>query len=166
MNAEQFITKYNNNTFKDEYKNRQDFLEYFKKTYPEEYIKYREITNQKRREYLDKMKVEDPEKYEIYRINRNKVLLKHYYNNKTWYKNYYKQYIKNPINREKNRKRASEWYWNNKDKQKKNYKVKEHKLKEYKVKSIKKDINYKENTKKPAIIIEKLKNKITIDFSI
>jgi len=164
MNVGEFITKYNNHSYSDEYKNRSEFLEYFKKTSPEEYKKYRENANKKRREYLDKMKVEDPEQYDIYRINRNKVLLKHYYNNKTWYQNYYKEYIKNPINREKNSKRASEWYWNNKEKPKKKDKVKEDKLKSINKDKLKED--YKEKTKHPAIIIEKLKNKITIDFSI
>ena len=157
MNAGQFITQYNSNTFSDEYKDRSEFLEYFKKTYPEEYRKHRDKVNKRRREYMKKIKVENPEKYDIWRKKNNIRLLEKYHKDKTWYQNYYKEYIKNPINREKNNKRSKEWYWKNKEKDK----IKEDEI----------DINFLDEVKekikrKPALKIDKLENPIVINFSL
>ena len=185
MNGGEFITKYNNHSFSDEYKNRGEFLEYFKKTSPEEYRKYRDKKNKERNEYIKKLKVEDPEKYESHRKKHNSRLLKNYYKNKTWYQNYYKEYIKNPINREKNIKRAKEWYWNNKSKNKdkqeiiknktiknktiKNKTIKD-KVKLDEAKKEKKEMiyfnKYTKTEKKPAIKIDKLSEPIIINFSL
>ena len=162
-----FRTKYILGNYPEEFDSRTEYMNYFKKTYPLEYKKYRDHLNHTRHERENAM---SPEKREENRLKRNARMRQYYHKNKAWYQAYYREYIKDPVNRKKNTMRAREWYYRNKKAQI----LKEKDLKDKKVK----DKQYSERKnketfqsssegreRKSALTSKKFETPITLDFS-
>lgn len=153
-----FRTKYILGNYPEDFDSRTEYMNYFKKTYPLEYKKYRDHLNHTRHERENKY---SPEKREENRLKRNATMRQYYHKNKAWYQAYYREYIKDPVNRKKNTMRAREWYYKNKKSQI---------LKEKEVKKVKKvkDKQYSErknNERKSALTRKIFETPITLDFS-
>jgi hypothetical protein len=154
-----FRTKYVLGNYPEEFDSRTEYLKYFQKTYPLEYIKYRDHLNHTRHKREESY---SPEKREEQRLKRNARMRQYYQENKPWYQEYYREYIKDPVNRKKNTIRAREWYYKNK----KPKISKEKQVKSVKNKKVKQTlINDKSNERKSALTTKKFENAITIDFS-